>query len=118
MTLVVITCYVLDVFPLMICVPLHIDYYIPLLGVTLFIKCMLWDMCHMLAERHVVVPLWWLILCLYKKKKKGVVTTPILANGVVEPHQIRFGGGRTTPMALRGGSATLKKQNGGGRNNL
>jgi len=57
MTLVVITCYVLDVFPLMICVPLHIDYYIPLLGVTLFIKCMLWDMCHMLAERHAVVPL-------------------------------------------------------------
>jgi hypothetical protein len=48
---VVINCYVLDVFPL------HIDYYIPLLGVTLIIRCMLWGMCHMLAERHVVVPL-------------------------------------------------------------
>jgi hypothetical protein len=57
MALVVINCYVLDVFPLMICVPLHIDYYIPLLDVTLIIKCMVWGMCHMLAERHVVVPL-------------------------------------------------------------
>jgi len=41
MALVVINCYVLDVFPLMICVPLHIDYYIPLLDVTLIIRCML-----------------------------------------------------------------------------
>jgi hypothetical protein len=57
MDLVVIDRYVLDVFSLMICVPLHIDYYIPLLDVTLIIRCMLWDMYHMLAERHVVVPL-------------------------------------------------------------
>jgi hypothetical protein len=57
MALVVINCYVLDVFPRMICIPLNIDYYIPLLDVTLIIKCMLWDMCHMLAERYVVVPL-------------------------------------------------------------
>jgi len=57
MTLVVINCYVLDVFPLMICFSLHIDYYIPLLDVTLIIRCMLWGMCHMLAERHIVVPL-------------------------------------------------------------
>jgi hypothetical protein len=55
MALVVINCYVLDVFPLMICVPLHIDYYIPLLDLTLIIRYMLWGMCHMLAERHVVV---------------------------------------------------------------
>jgi hypothetical protein len=51
MTLVVINCYALDVFPLIICVSLHIDYYILLLDVTLIIRCM----CHMLAERHVVV---------------------------------------------------------------
>jgi hypothetical protein len=50
MTLVVINCYVLDAFPLMIYVLLYIDYYIPLLDVTLIIKCMLWGMCHMLAE--------------------------------------------------------------------
>jgi hypothetical protein len=25
--------------------------------ITLIIRCMLWDMCHMLAEQHVVVPL-------------------------------------------------------------
>jgi hypothetical protein len=46
-------------------------------------------------------------------KKKN----PILANGVVESPHGQVGGGRTTPMALRGGSATPKKQNGGGRNN-
>jgi hypothetical protein len=28
-------------------------------------------MCHMLAERHIVVPLRLLVLCLYKKKKNG-----------------------------------------------
>jgi len=78
MALVVINCCILDVFPLMICVLLHIDYYIPLLNVTLIIRCMLWDMCHMLAERHVVVPLL-RSFCMFKtkkkkKKKKGVVT--------------------------------------------
>jgi hypothetical protein len=57
MALVIINCYVLDVFSLMICVPLHIDYYISLLDLILIIKYMLWGMCHMLAERHVVVPL-------------------------------------------------------------
>jgi hypothetical protein len=57
MALIVINCYVLYVFSLMICVPQHIDYYISLLDVTLIIKCMLWGMCHRLAERHVVVPL-------------------------------------------------------------
>jgi hypothetical protein len=41
MTLVVINYYVLDVFPLIIRVPLYIDYYIPLLVVTLIIRCML-----------------------------------------------------------------------------
>jgi hypothetical protein len=46
----------------MICVPLHIDYYILLLNVTLIILCMLWGMCHMLAERHVVVSLLCLVL--------------------------------------------------------
>jgi len=40
---IVINCYVLDVFPLMICVPLHIKYYIPLLdeftwGSSLFLQ--------------------------------------------------------------------------------
>jgi len=69
MTLVVINCYILDVFPLMICVPLHIDYYISLLNITLNIRCMLWGMCHMLAERHVVMPLWRSV-CIFKKKKK------------------------------------------------
>jgi hypothetical protein len=57
MALVIINCYVFDVFPLMICVSLHIEYYIPLLDVTLIIRCMLWGMCHMLAERQLVVPL-------------------------------------------------------------
>lgn len=57
MALVVINCYVLDVFPRMICVLLHIDYYIPLLDIILIIRYMLWCMCHMLAEQHVVVPL-------------------------------------------------------------
>jgi hypothetical protein len=57
MALVVINYYILDVFSLMICVLLHIDYYIPLLDVTLIIRCMLWGMCHMLAKRHIVVPL-------------------------------------------------------------
>jgi len=39
--------------------------------VTLIIKYMLWNVYHMLAERHVVVPLWWLILSFKKKKKKS-----------------------------------------------
>jgi hypothetical protein len=56
----------------MICVPLHIDYYIPLLDVTLIIMCMLWGMCHMLAERHLAVPLWRPVCMFFKKKKKGV----------------------------------------------
>jgi hypothetical protein len=55
MALVVDNCYALEVFSLMLCVPLHIVYYIPLLDVTLIIRCMLWGMCHMLAERQVVV---------------------------------------------------------------
>jgi hypothetical protein len=41
----------------MICVPFHIDYYIPLLDVTLNIRYMLWNVYVMLAKRHVVVPL-------------------------------------------------------------
>jgi hypothetical protein len=57
MALVVINCYVLDVFPLMMCVPLHIEYHIPLLDVTLIIRYMLWNVYVMLAERHIVVPL-------------------------------------------------------------
>jgi hypothetical protein len=57
MALVVINSYVLDAFMLMIYVPLHIDYYIPLLYVTLIIRCMLWGICHMLTEQHVVLPL-------------------------------------------------------------
>jgi hypothetical protein len=48
----------------MICFPLHIDYYIPLLDVILIIRCM----CHMLAERHVVVPLWRSV-CMFSNKK-------------------------------------------------
>jgi hypothetical protein len=52
---VVINCHVLDVFPLMICDPLHIEYYIPLLDVTLIIRYMLWNVYVMLAERHIVV---------------------------------------------------------------
>jgi hypothetical protein len=39
----------------MICIPLHIDYYILLLDVTLIIRCMLWGIYHMLAEGHIVV---------------------------------------------------------------
>jgi len=74
MTLVVINCYVLDVFPFMICVPLHIDYYIPLLDIILIIRYTLWGMCHMLAEQHLVVPLWRSVWMFSKKKKKGVVT--------------------------------------------
>jgi hypothetical protein len=57
MALVVDNNYVLNVFPLMICVPLHIDYCIPLLDVTLIIRYMLWNKYVMLAERQVVVPL-------------------------------------------------------------
>jgi len=57
MALVVINRYVLDVFPLMICVPLHIDYYILLLDVTLNIRYMLWNVYVMLVEQHVVMPL-------------------------------------------------------------
>jgi hypothetical protein len=57
MTLVVDNSYVLDVIPLLICVPLHIDYYIPLLDVILNIRYMLWNVYVMLAERHIVVPL-------------------------------------------------------------
>jgi hypothetical protein len=57
MTLVVNNCHVLDVFPLMICVPLHIDYYILLLDVILIIRFMLWGMCYILAEQYVVLPL-------------------------------------------------------------
>jgi hypothetical protein len=49
---------VLDVIPLLICVPLHIDYlYSVVLDVTLNIRYMLWNMYVMLAERQVVVPL-------------------------------------------------------------
>jgi hypothetical protein len=70
MALVVINCYVLDVFPLMICVPLHINYYISLLDVTLIIKCMLWGICHMLAKGHVVVPLGRFVCIFFLKKKK------------------------------------------------
>jgi len=44
MTLVVINSYVLNVFPLLKCVPLHIDYCIQLLDITLFIRYMLWGM--------------------------------------------------------------------------
>jgi hypothetical protein len=57
MTLVIINCYVLDVFSLMICVLLHIEYYIPLLDVTLIISYMLWNVYVMLVEQQVVVPL-------------------------------------------------------------
>jgi hypothetical protein len=57
MALVVINYYVLDVFPLMICVPLHIDYYITMLDVTLNIRYMLWNVYVMLAERHIIAPL-------------------------------------------------------------
>jgi hypothetical protein len=48
-----------------------VSCYISLLDVTLIIRFMLWSMCHMLAEGHVVVPLWGLICdaCLEKKKK-------------------------------------------------
>jgi hypothetical protein len=62
---------VLDVFSLMICVPLHIDYYIPLLDVTLIIRCMLCGMCHMLVEWLVIVPLWRSVYMFQQKKKKG-----------------------------------------------
>jgi hypothetical protein len=57
MALVVDNNYVLDVFPLMICVPLHIDYCISLLDVTLIIRYMLLNVYFMLAERQVVMPL-------------------------------------------------------------
>jgi hypothetical protein len=70
MCLVVINCYVLNVFLFLICVPLHIDYYIPLLDIILIIRYMLWGMCHMLAERHVVVSLWRSVWMFSKKKKK------------------------------------------------
>jgi hypothetical protein len=57
MALVVDSNYVLDVFLLIICVPLHIDYCILLLDVTLIIRYMLWNVYVILAERQVVVPL-------------------------------------------------------------
>jgi hypothetical protein len=44
------------------------------LDVTLIIRYMLWNVYRMLAERHAIVPLWWLILCFQKKKKNWVVT--------------------------------------------
>jgi hypothetical protein len=53
-----------------------------------------------------------------QRKIKNIKKNQILANRVVEPPHGRFVGGRTTPMALRGGLATPKKQIGGGRNNL
>jgi hypothetical protein len=40
----------IDVFPLWICVPLHIDYVIRCIDVTLIISYILWDVYHMLAE--------------------------------------------------------------------
>jgi hypothetical protein len=57
MVLVVINCYVLYVFLLMISVPLYTEYYIPLLDVTLIIRYMLWDVYRILDEQHVVAPL-------------------------------------------------------------
>jgi hypothetical protein len=49
---------VLDVIPLLICVPLHIDYlYSAVLDVTLNIRYMLWNLYVMLAEQQIVVPL-------------------------------------------------------------
>jgi len=57
MALVFYNSFVLDVFSLLIYVPLHIDIFIPLLDVTLNIRYMLWNVYVMLVERHVVVPL-------------------------------------------------------------
>jgi hypothetical protein len=75
MALVAINCYALDVVPLMICVLLHIDYYIPLLDVTLIIRCMLWGMCHMLTERHIRATV---KIRLYVFLKKWVVTVRVI----------------------------------------
>jgi hypothetical protein len=44
-------------FPLLICVPLHINYVFRYLDITLIIRYILWDVYHMLTEQHVVVPL-------------------------------------------------------------
>jgi len=45
------------VFPLLICIPLHIDYVIRRIDVILNIRYILWGVYHMLAERQIVVPL-------------------------------------------------------------
>jgi len=50
---------------------------------TLIYQVHIWGMYHMLAERQVVVPLWWLVLYLYFKKKNRVVTQDVVL--VVEP---------------------------------
>jgi hypothetical protein len=58
MTLLMYNSYVfIDVFPLWIRVLLHIDYVIRCIDVTSIIRYILWDMYHLLAERHVIVPL-------------------------------------------------------------
>jgi hypothetical protein len=45
----------IDVFPLLICILLHIDYVIRCIDVTLIIRYILWDVYHKLAERQIVV---------------------------------------------------------------
>jgi membrane-associated protease RseP (regulator of RpoE activity) len=84
MDLVVDNCYVLDVFPLMTCVPLDNVNYIPLLDVTLIIWCMLWGMCHMLAKRYVIVPLRrFVCMFFFFFKKKGRHNTSYCRKGCV-----------------------------------
>jgi len=51
------------------CFAAHWYLYSAVLDVTLNIKYMLWNLYVMLAERHVVVPLWRSI-CMFKKEKK------------------------------------------------
>jgi hypothetical protein len=71
MALVVDNSYLLDVFPLLICVSVaHWYLYFAVLDVTLNIRYMLWNMYVMLAERQVVVLLWWSIYVCFQKKKK------------------------------------------------
>jgi hypothetical protein len=50
-------------------------------------KYMLWNVYRMLAERHIVVPLWWLILR-FKKKKIG--SSHLFSKKDAKPRLIRW----------------------------
>jgi len=70
--------------------------------ITLFIRCMLWAMCHMFAERHVVMLLnvvthFTFVQKKKKKKKKGHHKGPVYAQLLgkkIGKRRMKFSGGR------------------------